>query len=375
VGWKGSLVEAPLAIASRILAPWGPLPSAPREILVIRPNDLGDLLTTTPALAALRTRFPSSRIVAAVGSWGRAILGNNPNVDEIATLDAPWNNKFVADQSWSAAAHFLRSSSQVLALRTRGGFDTGIDVLGSHVGAVLMMRLGVRYRVGVRGYRGGWSACQRSIHFSDRVHVARAALDQVALLGATDAPAPVPQLFLSEEERRGAEERWRARTPNVARILVGAGGGLDAKRWPDEIMGDALLLLMQRAAAKSSTGDVLIVGGAGDRERGERIAARAGNGVRSLCGETSLRQLFALAASADVVLTNASMLFHAAAAFSKPTVVVLGGMNADREAHDRLWGYPTPYRSVAPQDESERASGWPRVDAVVDAISESLASR
>ena len=73
MGWKGALVEAPLALASRIVAPWGSLPEAPREILVVRPNDLGDLLTTTPALAALRGRFPSSRIVAAVGSWGRAI--------------------------------------------------------------------------------------------------------------------------------------------------------------------------------------------------------------------------------------------------------------------------------------------------------------
>ena len=35
----------------------------------LRPNDLGDLLTTTPAFAALRRRFPSSRIVAAVARY------------------------------------------------------------------------------------------------------------------------------------------------------------------------------------------------------------------------------------------------------------------------------------------------------------------
>lgn len=373
MGWKGALVEFPLAIASRIAAPWGDLPAAPRDILVLRPNDLGDLLTTTPAFAALRRRFPSSRITAAVGSWSAAILANNPNVDEVVELDAPWNNKFVADQSWTAVERFLRTSDQVRSLANRGGFDVGIDVLGSHVGSLLMMRIGVRYRVGVRGYRGGWSACQRYIGFSDRVHVARAALDQAALLGATELPDAIPQLFLSETERVDAERLWGARTPGVARLIVGCGGGLEGKIVPDDTLADALSNVVRVTRRGDAPGvEVLLVGGGSDRDRGRRIAARAGAGVRSLCGETSLRTTFALCAAVDSVLTNASMLSHAAAAFRKPTVVVLGGMHQDREAFDRLWGYPAPYRSIAPVSAEERASGWPSAQSVAEAVAATL---
>lgn len=365
MGWKGALVEVPLAVASHVIAPWGPLSPAPREILVLRPNDLGDLHTTTPVFAALRTRFPSSRIVAAVGSWATPVLANNPNVDEVVALDAPWNNKFVADQSWGAVRRFLSGSEQVGALRRRGGFDAGIDVLGSHIGSVLMMRAGVRFRVGVRGYRGGWSACQRYVRFSTDVHVARAALDQAALLGVTDPPPAIPQLFLSDAERTEAERLWGARTPGVARLIVGCGGGLEGKCWPADEMGAALARLAPRAQA-------VLVGGAADRERGREIAARAGGTARSLCGETSLRTTFALTAAADAVLTNASMLAHTAAAFRRPTVVVLGGMHRDRDAYDRLWGYPPPYRSVGPASSAARERGWPDADAVVDAVSDSL---
>ncbi len=368
MGWKGALVEVPLALASRVVAPWGPLPAAPRDILVLRPNDLGDLHTTTPVFAALRARHPSSRIVAAVGSWGTAVLANNPNVDEVAALDAPWNNKFVADQSWRAVTRFLGGSEQVEALRRRGGFDTAIDVLGSHVGSLLMMRLGVRFRVGVRGYRGGWSACQRYIRFSPDVHVARAALDQAALLGATELPAAVPQLFLSGSETRDAERLWGARVPGVPRLIAGCGGGLEGKCWPADQMAAALARLSQPQHPGGATGaDVVLVGGAADRERGRMIAALAGGAVRTRCGDTSLRATFALTASADAVLTNASMLAHTAAAFRKPTVVVLGGMHRDAAAFDRLWGYPPPYRSVAPSSEAERARGWPDIDTVVNA--------
>jgi ADP-heptose:LPS heptosyltransferase len=373
VAWKGALVEVPLAIASRLTAAWGPLPPAPREILVIRPNDLGDVHTTTPAFAALRGRFPSSRIVVAVGSWASAVLENNPNIDDVVELDAPWNNKFVADQSWRSVAKFLWSSEQVRRLRRRRGFDVGIDVLGSHVGALLMMRLGVRYRVGVRGYRGGWSACQQYIHFSDQVHVARAALNQVALLGAEQPTDLRPQLFLSESERRDAERMWGARRPGVARLIVGCGGGLAGKCWPAEQLSAALARLAGASRANDLPGmDVLLVGGEADRERGDRIAELAHGTARSLCGETSLRSTFALCAAADVVLTNASMLAHTAAAFRKPTVVVLGGMHQDREAYDRLWGYSAPYRSVAPVSAAERGRGWPDADSVVGAVSSCL---
>jgi ADP-heptose:LPS heptosyltransferase len=129
-------------------------------------------------------------------------------------------------------------------------------------------------------------------------------------------------------------------------------------------MAGAIARFSRAQPGAEARADVLLVGGPADRDRGGRIAALAGGTVRSLCGGTSLRTTFALAKASDAVLTNASMLAHTAAAFRRPTVVVLGGMHQDRDAYDRLWGYPPPYRSVAPA----AGEAWPDIDTVVAAI-------
>ena len=107
----------------------------------------------------------------------------------------------------------------------------GIDVLGSHMGAVLMMRAGVRYRIGVRGYRGGWSGCQDSSS-SRRRQCGRAALGQAELLGAKTLPEARPQLFLTDDERLQAAQIWNAGEAGgrrTVRIVAGVGPAFQAR--------------------------------------------------------------------------------------------------------------------------------------------------
>ena len=349
--------------AASLLQKTGPDPrqQSPREILVLRPGDLGDLLTTTPIFEALRRRFPNTRLIAAVGAWGRPILEGNPFIDEIVTLDAPWCNTFVA-QSWSAVLRFLFRSPQVKALRPRGGFDVGVDIVASHFGSALMLRLGVRYRIGMRGFLGGWRACQQYTEFSMETHVVRATLAQAELLGATDLPEMRPQLYLTAAERAEAEGLWNEAAPaNALRLLVGCGSAQPSKCWPSKSAADALC----QFSAAQQTGrplNILLLGGSADRERANQIIASAPAGTRALCGETTLRVSFALAQQADLVLTNSSMLLHAAAAFRRPTVAVICPFHAAQD-HDALWGYPPPYQSVGPTNGT-----WPSVEAVAGAL-------
>jgi ADP-heptose:LPS heptosyltransferase len=371
MSWKGLPIEG-IVWTAHTLSKIVPVTrrKVPRDIFVFRSSDLGDLLTTTPLFEALRRRFPTTRIIAGVGSWGHPILANNPFVDEVIVLDAPWNNKVVPNQTPSNTLSFLFRSEQVLGLRERGGFDIGIDVLGSHVGSLLMMRLGVRYRVGVRGYRGGWSGCDQYIRFTRAIHVARAALAQAELLGATDLPEARPQIYLTAAERSEADEIWSdTEFSKSKRLLVACGGGFESKCWPAEAFGETLKTLSSGVTG-AETLNIVLVGGPADRERAARVMAARIPNCRSFCGETSLRTTLALAEQADIVLTNASMMLHVAAAFFRPTVAVLGGIHTDLVEHDRLWGYPPPYVSVGPQG-NER---WPSVERVAHALREQLSS-
>lgn len=55
----------------------------PLSFLVVRRDNIGDLVCTTPLLHALRTRFPKAHIYALVNSYNAPALQNNPDIDGI----------------------------------------------------------------------------------------------------------------------------------------------------------------------------------------------------------------------------------------------------------------------------------------------------
>ena len=58
------------------------LESAPK-ILIIRRDNIGDLVCTTPLIAALRQRFPEGWLGALVNSYNAPVLDGNPDLDEV----------------------------------------------------------------------------------------------------------------------------------------------------------------------------------------------------------------------------------------------------------------------------------------------------
>ena len=64
------------------------------RILVVKLADLGDVLTITPALRALRASFPDARIDALVTPLGAAVLDGLDSVDRLISFE-----KALFDQS------------------------------------------------------------------------------------------------------------------------------------------------------------------------------------------------------------------------------------------------------------------------------------
>ena len=55
----------------------------PRTVLVIRRDNIGDLICTTPLIRGLRTAFPDARIDALVNSYNQPVLANNTDIDHV----------------------------------------------------------------------------------------------------------------------------------------------------------------------------------------------------------------------------------------------------------------------------------------------------
>jgi len=329
-------------------------PSAPRSIFVLRNNDLGDLLVVTPLFEALRRRFPEARIAAGVGSWSLEVLRGNPYLSEVLTVDAPWFNKYAAARGALGRLRWLSRSPQAAEL-ARQKFEVGIDVLGSAWGSLLLLRAGIPWRLGVEGYAGGHQAVQRTVRFRPGEHVGRSALRFAELLGATELPPARPQLFLGPEEREAGERLW-SEAPRRMRLAVGPGGGLPDKCWPPESFA---ALLRQLAGVPGL--EIAIVGGPRERELAAELAA-ACPGARAF-PDLGLRETFALIAAADAVVCNSSLLLHVAAAFSRPTLALLGAAFPSARQHQAQWGYPGTCwslgregeRGIATPEEAARA--------------------
>jgi len=333
MSWKRNIFDTLFGLLSRVFAQHKQIPDHPNSIFVLRNNDLGDLLIITPLFEALRRRFPDAHIVVGVGQWNVEILKLNPYISEILPINAPWHNKFIANQSWWDALNYIAFSSESQELAKRQ-FDIGIDVLGSYFGSLLMMRAGIPYRLGVRGYAGGHTAVQQYIEFNEYEQVGRSALRFAELLGATELPECRPQIFLSATELEAGERRWSIKTyPAEKRIVIGPGGGFAEKCWPLENYIQLVKILIAIGNL-----EVIIVGGKQDGEAGNQLATLSPL-VKSLAGDLKLRESFALVASADLVICNSSMLMHAAAAFSIPTVVLLGDCFTSTKQHAAQWGY------------------------------------
>lgn len=318
MGWRRSIFESIVGAFSLFAPKASRSPISPQKIFVLRNNDIGDLLIVTPLFDALKRTFPDAGIFVGIGSWNVEILLGNPHVYGIVEVNAPWHNRFISPQSAIVALRYIFCSDEAKAVQSVRA-EIGIDVLGSGFGSLLMMRAGIPYRLGVRGYAGGDSATQSVVDYRPDEHVGRQALRFAELLGCSNLPENRPQIFLKEPPR-----------PTGA-IVIAPGVGLPEKGWP----GDHFV----RLAALLRDEQIIVIGSQDDELLAERICGNHPN-ARSLSGRLTLRESFGIIGGSKLLICNSSMAMHAAAAFRRPTVALLGEWFQSASQHHRQWAYP-----------------------------------
>src|SRR6185369_11111617 len=94
-----------------------------RNLLVVRLDHLGDVVMTTPAIAAIRHSSPDARITLLTSTAGAAALKHIPVLDDAIVYDAPWTQgKDAEPVAGRAAAADRRVVNELL----RRQFDAAI---------------------------------------------------------------------------------------------------------------------------------------------------------------------------------------------------------------------------------------------------------
>jgi len=141
--------------------------------------------------------------------------------------------------------------------------------------------------------------------------------------GPSSDPAPEgkPSLMVDLAEVRAQQSRWLLR--QYWAFAPGAEFG-PSKQWPLAHWQRLITLL-------EPDQEVVILGGSRDRAFGQAIAqaARPGQPIINLCGQTTMAQAIALIAGAQLLLSNDSGLMHVAAALDRPQIAVFGSTDPD----------------------------------------------
>lgn len=314
-----------------------------RNILVVRLDNLGDVLMATPAIHALRERFPEARLTCLVKPAAAEVLRNNPDVNDQVFFDAPW---YPQDNLW-----FLRHEGRkrfraaVRQLRHRR-FDLAVHLkpFKYHADLFLMAVSGAPRRVGF-AHKGGACFLTDVVPQEGEKHVIQSALDVARHLGA-DVCDESLRFPLSEQARENARRllarEGLERTDDTEEAIQNSQGAARGLRlgllnqegplvclsptashnliWTEEGFAAVARWLVDRFRAR-----VFFVGMAQDAQMVERIRRAAERPTASLVGQTDVATLAAVIECSDLVVSVCSFARHLAAAVGTALVFLRHG--------------------------------------------------
>jgi len=285
------------------------------RILLIAPSWVGDVVMATPAIRALRRRFPQARITALARQTGADVLDGNPHLSRVV----------VAGRD-GVGPETAGVRSLVRVLRT-GDFDLALVLPNSLRTALLAWRAQARVRVGYSGqFRSSFLTHpvprprERGrivpINMVDRY------LALCAAAGCTEL-SKTEELFDSAQDRERADQILRSLgvgpADPLAVLIPGAAFG-PAKLWGADKFAAVADRLIERHGFR-----VLAHVGPGEEEVGRQVVAASKRGVLlAPPGAVDLRVLKPVIRRAAVVIANDTGPRHYAVAFHVPNVAILG---------------------------------------------------
>lgn len=313
---KHQLRRALLEMAGHI-----PVPTLPthrrNRILLIRPDHLGDVLLTTPAIYALREVNPYTEIHTLVGPWSADAIAAYPEIDLVLTLAFPGFSR-EPKENWRSP---YQLALQTAAHLRRIGYSSAVILRPDHWwGAMVAKLAGIPERI-------GYDLPEVAPFLTNVIehHHEHALQQNLRLMEAwTGKVAPEKTVYrfpvdsASEGYADGYLQEWGIQ-PEQPVICIHAGTGTWVKHWREERWASVADTLADQLDAA-----IVLTGGHHELGLTRRIAAQMKNRACIMAGDTRIGQLAAVLKRARVVLGPDSGPLHLAAAVGTPTVGLYG---------------------------------------------------
>jgi ADP-heptose:LPS heptosyltransferase len=323
-------------------------PGALRRVLLVRVDNLGDVLLMTPAFRAVREALPWAHLALLAGPAGCEVGRLNPHIDETILYHAPSEDVY-----FRLPQDPEREMATIKALKERN-FDAVIIFTSYKQSALPMAYLCYLARIPLRAagsFEGSGSLLTHRHRYEEAAPAKHETLRGLELTKSLGFPAVEPEMVLvpREEDEEGATRLLEQH--GIERfIVVHPGASASSRTYPAE----RYTSVVEELAADKGGLPVLVTGGPGEEDLTRRVAGSVGI---PLGGETSFGEFTALVGRAAVVVTNNTGTTHVASALKTPVVTVFAGTNPPEQwgpwrTPSQLLTHPVPcapcYKRICP---------------------------
>jgi lipopolysaccharide heptosyltransferase II len=290
------------------------------RILLVRLRQIGDVVFTTPAVHALRQRFPEAQLTYVVEPPAAAVVIHNPHLDEVIVAPRRTGVRGFADDV--ALGRRLRDRR----------YDLAIDFHGGPRASLLTWLSRAPTRIGYHVIGRSWMYTQR-VPRPRTLRRRHSVENQWDLLEVLDISPPDRFRFPVEMPvEHEAARTVAARLANAGvrdrdrLVVVHVSAGNPFRRWPI-----AHFIRLVTALVHDAPGTrVVVTAGPSEGDAAGRVIAEARAGLGEAgahvlsCGEFSLAELRALFDRAALFIGGDSGPLHIAATSAVPIVALYG---------------------------------------------------
>lgn len=319
--------------------------SAPLRILVVRRDNIGDLVCTTPLFTALRRRFPEAWIGALVNSYNAPVLQGNPDLSEIFAY-----RKLKHREEGDSLLSDLWTRYRLITALRRLSLDY-VLLAGNAARAMGFARLlGGKSVVGL-GTPG--TRPEVVIEVGEAKHEVEITFRLAQAFGI-GGPPPAPSVLPDQAAVGRLRSEIAAHLPGVKRLVgIHISARKPSQRWPIERFAELVRALASHGEREAgmllfwSPGRETDPQHPGDDEKAQALALELRTLALVPVPTRELGELIAGLSLCDRIICSDGGAMHLAAALGKPIVCLFGRSDAARW---HPWGAPHALLQPASRD-------------------------
>ena len=288
------------------------------KILIVKLSAIGDVAQTLPALEALKKIYPDSEITWVVEEAAAGVLDGHPLIDRLlVSRRKAWvalrTNPFALARGLGNMVRFIRELR-----RTR--YDIAIDFQGLLKSGIVIGLARADRKIGYDRTRelSYLFLNERLPAYDIERHAVERYMDVARYLGAVD-PSPACRLPLEKECAAVSKRVEEIRAPGRPLVALNP-----VARWKTKLWQEGKFAELADRLIREKNAVVIFTGSPDDRRVNERILSMMREKALNWAGETSLKELAALASLCDLFITTDTGPMHLAAAAGARVLALFG---------------------------------------------------